>query len=83
MDPITQLFGSFFGLLLLVAIAVWLCTPLVWTWLAFRFFRDVHRIADDIGRIRETAWYQIDAIRSTPPPREVMQRSVSNSAFGR
>ena len=49
MDPLTQLAGSFFGMLLIAWLAVMLCTPIVWTWLALRAFRDLHRIADAIS----------------------------------
>lgn len=46
--PLEQLFGSFFGMLFVLALLVWLCTPLLWTWLAFRFFRDVHQIRESL-----------------------------------
>lgn len=48
MDALTQLVGSFFGMLLVLALLIWLCTPLLWTWLLFRAFRDVHKMRESL-----------------------------------
>ena len=63
MDAFT-FFGPFFGTLLVLAVLVWLCTPLVWTWLFFRFFRDFHSVAISLQWI---TWAQRKMVE-TPQP---------------
>lgn len=77
MDALTQLFGSTFGLLLLVAVLLWMCTPLVWTYLLFRFFRDVHAIRE---AVEHNAYQRPRQIVDAPA---AAASSVQLSAFGR
>lgn len=56
--------GPFFGTLLVLAVLVWLCTSLVWTWLFFRFLRDVHSVATSLEWIR---WAQRNMVETRQP----------------
>jgi len=73
MDTIAQLFGGFFGLLLGVAFVVWLCTPLLWTWLLFRAFRDVHEMRESLEWIAYAQRKVAESGQPLPKPEMVSQ----------
>ncbi len=83
MDQLIQLLGPFFGLLLIAWIAVMLCTPILWTVLLLRAFRDLHWI-------QRALWAHYDLAKrasdpSIPLPRRVPEPAgeISTSMFGR
>ena len=82
-DPVTQLFGSFFGLLLAVAALVWICTPLLWTWLLIRFFRDMHSVKESVHWIAHCTRAPELPVQTPRRPLPEPTGAISTSAFGR